>query len=116
MLRLVARRWRWISRGFQVDLAAELGRVLGTDAVVTLKPWTQTEADLRAGRGEARSAFLARRARDRRAMTCRRLELAVVAIEFGGAKPCSPRQSPQVASAAVTAARAASRWGAGMAR
>lgn len=39
-----------VPRGFQVDLAAELGRVLGAEVVVTLKPWAQTEADFRAGR------------------------------------------------------------------
>lgn len=41
---------RGVAHGFQVDLVAELGRVLGTPFVVTLKPWEETEADFRAGR------------------------------------------------------------------
>jgi PAS domain S-box-containing protein len=37
-------------RGFQVDLIGELGRVMKSEIVVSLKPWAQTEADFRLGR------------------------------------------------------------------
>ena len=36
-------------RGFQIDLLAELGPVIGVDFDVSLQPWPQTEAAFRAG-------------------------------------------------------------------
>ena len=37
-------------RGFQIDLLDELGRLLDADIVVSLQPWSQTEAGFRQGR------------------------------------------------------------------
>ncbi len=37
-------------RGFQIDLLAELGALLGITFDISLQPWAQTEADFRAGR------------------------------------------------------------------